>query len=555
MRNSLVSRLRRSATDDDGTIHIMSAVLFSVASSITALAVDIGALYSERRSLQGVADLAAMAGATSIENAEQAVEATLAANGFAAEFTVVRGHYVADPAMAPDQRFNPGATPYNAVRVHVAMPGTQYLSHGLVATPPRIEVAATAANSVHASFAVGSRLLAVRDGLANKVLGALVGMRVELTAVDYEALFASRVQAFPFLAAVAAEIGLTAGTYDEVLSARATVGQITAAALVAARAAGDGRAVEALAILERQIGAASLRVPLSRIVSLGPFGGLRVGEAPSGIDAAISALDLVNAAALAAGETQLVRLDLGTTVPGIARLSAAIAIGEPMQRSSPLAAGTPGAVARTSQLRMRLLAEIDGGSALGGRLVRLPLVVEAATAEARLAELTCGRSQDERAASIAATPSVAAISIGAVSDAALANLDAEPAVATATLIDAQLLRVRGRGHLEVGNLSETMLEFTAEDVEHRLVRRTDTRDLSRSVVSSLVERTDIEVEILGFGAGLPGTIRHAVSDLLGRVAGPLDAMLHDLVSALGIHLGEADVRVDAITCGGGALAG
>ncbi len=150
---------------------------------------------------------------------------------------------------------------------------------------------------------------------------------------------------------------------------------------------------------------------------------------------------------------------------------------------------------------------------------------------------------------------MAAISTGAVSDAALACRDAEPTAATATLIDRPAHRVRGRGQLEVGNLSETMLEFTAEDVEDRLVRRTDMRDLSQSVIASLVEWTDIDVEVLGFGVGPPGTIRRAASDLLGRVAGPLDAMLHDLVGALGIHLPEADDRVGAITCGGGAVAG
>jgi hypothetical protein len=44
-------------------------------------------------------------------------------------------------------------------------------------------------------------------------------------------------------------------------------------------------------------------------------------------------------------------------------------------------------------------------------------------------------------------------------------------------------------------------------------------------------------------------------DLLGIVARPLDATLHGVLTTLGLHLGEADVRVHGIHCGGGVLAG
>jgi uncharacterized membrane protein len=54
---------------------------------------------------------------------------------------------------------------------------------------------------------------------------------------------------------------------------------------------------------------------------------------------------------------------------------------------------------------------------------------------------------------------------------------------------------------------------------------------------------------------LPGTISAAVADTLGSVAEPLDAVAHTLLTTLGVHVGEADIRVHGMHCGNGALAG
>ena len=50
------------------------------------------------------------------------------------------------------------------------------------------EVRALAANASLATFSIGSRLLAVRDGLLNALLSAMLGSNINLSAMSYEAL-------------------------------------------------------------------------------------------------------------------------------------------------------------------------------------------------------------------------------------------------------------------------------------------------------------------------------------------------------------------------------
>jgi uncharacterized membrane protein len=54
---------------------------------------------------------------------------------------------------------------------------------------------------------------------------------------------------------------------------------------------------------------------------------------------------------------------------------------------------------------------------------------------------------------------------------------------------------------------------------------------------------------------LPGTVSQLVMSILRPIAAPLDQVIHSLLTTLGVHLGEADVRVHGIRCGTAVLAG
>jgi uncharacterized membrane protein len=83
----------------------------------------------------------------------------------------------------------------------------------------------------------------------------------------------------------------------------------------------------------------------------------------------------------------------------------------------------------------------------------------------------------------------------------------------------------------------------------------ETNTLAESLVSSLVGSLDLDVQVLGLGLGLGPAISALVAQLLGAVAAPLDDVVLALLNSLGVHLGEADVRVHGALCNGARLAG
>ena len=85
------------------------------------------------------------------------------------------------------------------------------------------------------------------------------------------------------------------------------------------------------------------------------------------------------------------------------------------------------------------------------------------------------------------------------------------------------------------------------------MKRVETDTYSAAIVSSLLGKISLDVHVLGLGLGLPGAIGPALAAQLQAVAQPLDTAVHDLLETLGIHLGEADVRVHGVRCGGAVL--
>ncbi|WP_287227386.1 hypothetical protein [Mesorhizobium sp.] len=124
------------------------------------------------------------------------------------------------------------------------------------------------------------------------------------------------------------------------------------------------------------------------------------------------------AAALANGSKQ-VELNLGAAIPGLASTTLAIVIGEPAQFSPWLTIGEKGAVVRTAQTRIKLVASVGGSNAtLGGGIsllaVKLPLHVEVASAEAKLTDISCPTGHpDSLKVTIAARPGLASLHLGA----------------------------------------------------------------------------------------------------------------------------------------------
>lgn len=580
-RKRLAKRFRANRK---GNFAIMTALTLPFAVVLTAFAVDEGSLYTERRHAQAITDIAAIAATANIDRAEAMVAATFADNGLGdvlvrgpGDLTppragrpvadVVRGRYTPDPAKARASRFEPGRQPYNAVQVSFDKIGRLYFGSSVM-PPPVIGTTGIASSTAEAAFSVGSRLASLDGGLANALLGALLGGNISLSVMDYRALVSADVSVLPFLDALATRIGITAGTYSDVLAAEATIGQIAAAMA-------DVPGLDAISRIALQtLGArssASLTVPLASLIDLGSVGKLGIGQRPAGLDIMANVLSMLTASAAIANGERMVDVDLGTTVPGLGGLKLKVAIGEPPQHSPWLAVGEEGTVVRTAQTRISLVATVSPlASNIGGGIhllsINLPLHVEVAYAEARLKSIECptGRPESLRV-KIDTTPGIAELYIAEAYGAGFADFTRQLLFRPVPIADVSLrlllikldlIKIKGFAHARMGNTTPVALTFTNADIQSKAVKTATTSNYTQSLTSSLIDDLKLSVEPLGLGIDLGwllGSVKPPVSAALGAVTPTVDKVLYNLLSLLGVSLGQADVRVTGASCGRAVL--
>ena len=551
----LLTRLYR---DRNGTFAILTAICLPCMIMATSLAVDLGSLYLERRDAQGVVDLAAIAAAADLDHAETAAGKSLAANDVRrlVQVQVTKGSYTADPQIAHDRRFTPGASPYNAVQVTATKTGLTFFARTIGLFDPQIKVSGLGVSSAQATFSLGSRLLSVRDGIPNKLLGALLGGNVTLSFMDYRALLDANVQMGSFLRALATQMHITAGTYNDVLTSNAKVGDVLSAAATVLAGSGSSTGAAALDVLIRQSSAASLSIPLSSLIDLGTLGSLTIGQDNPGLGAVLNVLDLVNASAALANANHQVAIDLGATVPGIASLKIDLTIGERAQRSPWVRVGQSGSMLRTAQTRLRLVAEIGGTGVLAGTRVRLPVALDLAYAEAKLQSVNCASGSSQNATvEILVRPGVAKAWIGEMSNSSLANLSFDPVVTSANIVSTAVVKISGRAYVTAGDVDPRTVEFNASDISSNTVKTVDSSELAESLVSSLLGQLSLDVQVLGVNLTSPALFKSTVGSILAAAVQPLDETVYTIMTALGVHIGEADVQVHGVRCGAATLAG
>jgi len=542
----------RFICDQRGNMAILFGFGFLVSAMVAAVAVDAAALYHERRMLQAGVDLAAIEAARAPAQAETIARAALARAGLldaeGTDLSVVSGRYVPDPALAPARRFAPGAEPANAVKVALHRPGRLYFAASF-AEAPEIGVAGLASVSPQVSFSIGSRLASLNGGLANALLSRLLGTQIALSVLDYRALADARVNVLAFLDALAQDMHVTAGSYDSLLEMNADAGAIAAA--LASLTTGSARS----ALAPLSTGGADHGVPLGRLFDLGPLGGLELGEGAAA-DLAVSALDILTAAAALADGTRQVSLNLGAGVPGLAGLGLDLALGEPAQGSGWFAVGPEGTLVRTGQLRLRIVAQLLGGPVLLGAGVSLPLWLELAPSVARVESATCPSPENPRGtARLAVRPGIARLALGALAPGEFTHFGAELPLRPARLVDALLLRITGSGLVEMAQTGPVLLDFSSADIAAGRVRTARTQTPISSLAGSLLGDLDLDIAVLGLGLASPALIAQALGALIMPLAPTLDLTLDGVLSALGLGLGEADLRVYGVSCANPVLVG
>lgn len=535
--------MRRLATfraDRRGGVAIIAALGGGLACALAALTVDVGSLALHARNLQGAADLAAMSAAMDIPRAEAAAQATATANtGGSVGVAVVRGRYTADRAMAPAARFSPGDVDPNAVRVTLSQPSPLYFGRFVMGrdavTLTRSATSAATTEPPRAMFSIGSRLAALNGGLANQLLGGLTGGSVSLSVMDYNALAKADVNLKSFGDAMIADLSLQAGDYDGLLDQTVDLGR----ALDVMRPLVGSQASSALSRLTTA--GAGVQVRLGDLI--GAEAGAEDGLAGA-LDASVDALDLVVAMAEIGGGDRQVALDLGAQA-GLAELKVSLAIGERPNRSPWLTVTGKGSpIVRTAQARLYLRARTSQKLS-GLAQVNLPILIELASSEARLDAIGCTPG---RSVTLGVRPGIAKASIGVIDETRLGDFKQTLTPAPATLMSVLgLVSLTGSAEVEAADQGFTAVTFTDADITARTVRTVKTTGALNGIVVSLLQRLQVNVQVVGLGLGLGGIVQ-ALGTLLAPLGPVLDTAINPVLDLLGLSFGEADVTVHGATC-------
>ncbi|WP_411342117.1 TadG family pilus assembly protein [Sphingopyxis sp. J-6] len=530
---SILVRNRRAG------ISIMSALGLTMLIGSAALAVDVGSLYLDRRKLQGIADAAAMAAAARPGEERAAAQRIIAAS-CACTITVAAltsGTYTPDAAVEAERRFVAGGGSPNAVRVTLTRNRPLFFGRFLTGrSESMISATATGARRGYAAFSLGSRVAAVHGGVPNALLSALTGSQVNLSVMDYNALASADIDLLAFSDALRTEIGADVLTFGQTLDTQVTTPQV----LSALAQASDGQVATALEHLASKALPRAL-VP-SRAIDLGPR------SSSIRIDAAnpvkVNALDLARAMLLLGNANRQLDLSLASSLPGGSGVDLALMIGEPPAHSPLIAVtDTNDVVVRTAQVRFKLDAKVSTPLAA----VQIPVLAELGSASARISDIQC-QGAGNGSVSLAVTTTPATLAIGTVASADFQNMQRQLDPQPARLLRLPLASVDGEAELVLSDLAEKPLGFSRTEIDAGKMKTVESTGLVAGAAKSLSDRMDLRVNILGLGLNAKA-LTSLVGDTVGLAAPVLDTLIADITGVLGVHVGEADARVNALRCG------
>ncbi|MCB1392971.1 pilus assembly protein TadG-related protein [Nitrobacter sp.] len=548
--------LRRFISDTRGNFAIMGAGCMVLVLGCTALGVDVGSIYADRRKAQSAADLAAIAAAGNLGKATSAAAATVMANGYPASalLSVELGTFTANAALAPSARFvTPATGTPNAARVTLHTETPLYFARMFTGGSSHFDITsrATAASTALASFAIGSRLLALNGGLLNAILGRMFGTTLSLSAMDYQALIDAHIDAFDFLNALATRLDLTGVTYDSVLSGEVKVADIVAAMLSAQQAAnGLNAATAALSKVSLALAGLTNTIVPGKLLDAGPYTAMTVGSKPK-TGVSVSVFDLLSATGAIANGTSQIAATVALGLPGIAAVSVTAAIGEHPQGKSWMTVGTEGASVHTAQTRVLLSIKLVGSGAAPA--VNLPLYVEVASGTATLDAVSCGRPDVATSSvTLGVTPGIVDAWIGDVSAAEMTNFTSKPDPDAAMLVNLGAVTVTGRAHAGMGNTSPTPVSFSYADIAGLTKKTVTTSDFTSSLTASLLGDLSLKINVGPLGLPIPG-LGPTVTGIIGGATASIDQLLAQVLATLGVGIGQADVWVSGIRCDGAVL--
>ncbi|AYJ86444.1 hypothetical protein D3Y57_11300 [Sphingomonas paeninsulae] len=593
--------------EDAGVIAPATAVVMAVLIGMVGMVTDTSVWFAQRRQLQGVTDAAALAAAPYAANLQMArakAVSVLTSNGLdpTALLAVQTGSYCPDIATTVNNRFHPGGclgaatTTDTAVQISTTIDSPLFLSKMSISGNRRIETSATAARVNQAGLEAGSGVASLNGGVANALLSALTGGSIALSAVQYDGLLKTKLDALTFFDALATKLNLTAGTYSNVLDSNIGVGDLIGAQIAALgqqqQTADVVAAIAGLTLIKGQI-PGNQQVALGKLFDLGLWADTPVGgsASSSALHAGLNLWQLTTFSLQLANGNNFATIPASSIgVPGVVSIKIAATAIEPPVRGY-FAFGPEGISVHTAQVRLKLDLDVLNLVPQIGLGVKVPLYVEVGSGDARVDTISCsGAPATDAKVGVTAHGGVANIYIGAPTDDAMRNFSAP--VAASAITPVQILNIGlpgiltlsstvAKAHVAIGSTTGPGTALTFVQPTGSVVQpvppstkgiigrpafngvaaspavwaRAISTGFTSNLLGGLAETLEAKVctaSLLNLCL-LPITLTGAgvgpLFNVLDPVLSGLDSVLDGLLQTLGVQLGYVDVSVTGVRCG------
>ncbi|KVE08455.1 TadG family pilus assembly protein [Burkholderia anthina] len=587
----------RRASRQRGAFSVMAIIATLIA--ITTLgAIGVGNLFYQRRDVQRIADMAALAAVQRMDDACSQPTATAtsnaqsnglnASNGDTINIECGRWDTSANPAPSYYAAATSGTTQLNAAKVIV----TRQVPFFFVGPPQTVSAVSTARSTNIDTFSVGATLAALggvgcaggsapasgNPGLVNGLIGALLGANLNLNIASYQALACTNVTVGDLV--VAAGVG----TVDQLLALKLTLPQLIQLMVNAATktAVANASLQASIATLQAILNA---NVPGTSI-GLGGAGGLlnvALADTQAALNAQVDLLDLllVGAEIAATGKPAVAVNVPSVNLGGLTGTQLQVQIISPPsigvgEGGIDPATGTWRTKASTAAVGVYLNVYLGTAQLplLGALLallnvnvdVNLPIYLQAGTGTATLNSTQCASTQAASTVVITAQPGVANLCIGKPpldSSGKISLSSNYSCTSPAQIINSNVL---GLAQLTV-SMSNISVQVQGASQSHTFSGvpgieanywTVNSNALGSALSSALTQlaAANITVNLGLFGANVltvPGnfvsTLLSFLSGLLGPLLSSLDAVLVPLLNLLGVQVGAATVHQISLNCG------
>lgn len=566
--------LRNFIRDEGAAVSLIAVATIFLVLAVAAIVIDAGSILYARRTLQTATDAAALSAAQHLDTAQTSATDVMTENGYGSGniSEVSTGTYTADEATPRAGRFvtpTPANGSTNSVRVRTTGTAPTYFARVFGRSSlTTISAESTAAIRSTASFQAGTRLAQLQNGLANKLLGGLLGTTVSLSAVDYNGLLGANVSALAFLNALATQVSLSStSTYGDLLNTNATVGQILNASLNVLQdssgtlASGSvSSATSAVKTLLNQL-PLNKSVKISQIISAPALVDRTVATLGNGGDSPeINAYGIVAATARASGAGTIVNLGSALTIPLTGTtVNVKLAVGEGMQSAT----GPVGTSLTTSQVRLLIDLKLADTSAtqllttITATSIDLPLYVEAAQGTATIDKIPC--TSDDMVDLVGQTGAVK-LQYGTVAS-GFASFPSSPTVTAGSIASVKLLgipvaQINATGSTTVVANGPETHNFSSSDIQAGTVQTVPSNSDGKLIADNAPGALHTSVTLLGsVSLGLLNVLLSSVTSTLLSALALLDAPVSNLLTTLGVGLGVMDMSVTGAKCGVPVLVG